>query len=151
MIEEARVEDIPTIVTMKKRMFTEVNMQHHLHENFMNKVNATYRELYATEKAVHFIIKENKEVVACAGGFIKEDIPYCFYQEEKYGFIGDVYVHPDYRNRGYARLLTSSVMNWFAQKDIHTIRLLASSGARHLYESLGFKSTDEMILNTDAR
>lgn len=94
----------------------------------------------------YFVIEDNNKIIACAGAFIKEDIPYCFYKD-KCGFVGDVYVEPRFRNRGYARELTNAVLNWFTEQNIRTVRLLASHNARHLYESVGFKGTDEMVLN----
>ncbi|WP_412677295.1 GNAT family N-acetyltransferase [Bacillus smithii] len=62
-------------------------------------------------------------------------MPYCFFKERKYGFIGDVYVEPDFRKKGYARILTDSVIKWLTEQEIKTIRLLASDNARKLYES----------------
>lgn len=146
MIRAALAEDIPSIVAIKKKMFIEMNMEDTLHTDFTEKVKALYKEWYVDGKALHFVVEENKEIIACAGGFIKEDIPYCFFQEDKYGFIGDVYVQPSFRRKGYAGLLTKSVMQWFMQEELQTIRLLASPSAKHLYESLGFKITDEMVL-----
>lgn len=122
-------------------------MEHILLDGFIQEVEKTYKELYKSGKAKHFIIKNDNKVIACAGAFIKEDIPYCFFKERKYGFIGDVYVEPDFRKKGYARILTNSVIKWLTEQEIKTIRLLASDNARKLYESLGFKGTDEMVLH----
>lgn len=85
--------------------------------------------------------------MACAGAFIKEDIPYCFFKDPQYGFIGDVYVDPRFRRKGYAKCLTNQALNWLDEKDVRTIRLLASDHARKLYQSLGFEETDQMILH----
>jgi hypothetical protein len=38
-------------------------------------------------------------------------------------------------------------LNWLIQQGVKIVRLLASQNAYHLYESLGFVKTDEMILN----
>lgn len=52
-----------------------------------------------------------------------------------------------FRQQGYARKLTNEVLDWFFEKEIKTIRLLASDNAKKLYESVGFKGTDQMILH----
>ncbi|MDQ0887862.1 GNAT superfamily N-acetyltransferase [Paenibacillus sp. V4I9] len=142
-------DEIPTIAELKLKMFEEVGMSHLLISNFIEEVISIYSTLYINGKAQHFVIEENKHVVACAGAFIKEDIPYSFYNERKYGFVGDVYVEPKFRKLGYAKLLTNAVLNWFTEQDIRTVRLLASHNARHLYESIGFKATDEMVLRIE--
>ena len=95
---------------------------------------------------LYFVIESVGQIVACAGAFVKDDIPYCFYRERKYGFIGDVYVSPEHRGKGHARALTQAVLDWFRQQDIKTVRLLASHDARSLYESLGFEATDQMTV-----
>lgn len=143
---KAECSDIVTIANLKFRMFKEVGMEHLLMDGFLNEVEQTYHLLYSERKAQHFVIEDNNQIIACAGAFIKDDIPYCFYKDRKYGFIGDVYVEPSYRKRGYARSLTNAVIGWLGEQDIKVIRLLASHNARNLYESLGFKGTDEMVL-----
>ncbi|KKI91824.1 GNAT family N-acetyltransferase [Bacillus sp. SA1-12] len=147
MIRTATILDIPAITLLKQKMFKEVGMEHLLRDDFVQVVEETYKELYEIEKAIHFVIEHENNIVACAGSFIKEDIPYCFYKDEEYGFIGDVYVEPMFRNQGYAKMLTNEVLDWFTKKDINTIRLLASDNAKKLYKSLGFKETDQMILH----
>jgi GNAT superfamily N-acetyltransferase len=139
--------EIPSIAELKLKMFKEVDMSYLLMNNFIEEVISTYRTLYMNGKAQHFVIEDNKKIIACSGAFIKEDIPYCFYKERKYGFVGDVYVEPQFRKMGYAKALTNAVLKWFTEQDIRTVKLLASHNACLLYESVGFKGTDEMVLH----
>ncbi|WP_175639155.1 GNAT family N-acetyltransferase [Metabacillus schmidteae] len=148
MIRAATLLDIHCITILKQKMFKEVGMEGLLKGNFVEEVEKTYKELYDLSKATHYVIEHNNKIIACAGAFIKEDIPYCFYKEDKYGFIGDVYVDPEYRNQGYARRLTNEVLKWFSKREIHTIRLLASDNAKSLYKSIGFTETDQMVFRT---
>jgi ribosomal protein S18 acetylase RimI-like enzyme len=147
LIRAGTLLDIAAITLLKQKMFKEVGMEHLLRDDFVKVVEKTYKELYETGKAIHFVIEHKNDIVACAGAFIKEDIPYCFYKEEQYGFIGDVYVEPQFRKQGYAIKLTNEVLDWFSNKEINTVRLLASDNAKKLYKSIGFKETDQMILH----
>ena len=61
--------------------------------------------------------------------------------------LGMFIVELHFRKYGYARALTNEVLQWFTEQNIRTVRLLASHNARHLYESIGFKGTDEMTLH----
>lgn len=142
----ATVSELPTIAHLKLEMFGEVGMQHILMDGFIDEVIHSYGQMYNLGTARHFVIESEGEIVACAGGFVKDDIPYCFYRERKYGFIGDVYVSPAHRRKGHARRLTQVVLDWFQEQDIKTVRLLASHDARSLYESLGFEATDQMTV-----
>ena len=147
MVEKATIEDIQKLVTFKMEMFQESGHSDFLADNSYSLIYNTYKDLYLSGNAQHFVIKKNLEIVACAGGFIKSDIPYCFMKVPYYGFIGDVYTEPSERNQGFAMLLTKAVMNWLKEKEVKEIHLLASSQARSLYENLGFHATDEMILS----
>ena len=58
-----------------------------------------------------------------------------------------MYVKPEYRNKGLAASLSKSCIEWFKEKNIVMVRLLASESGRPIYEKLGFKPSDEMVLN----
>lgn len=146
MIRQASSDEIKTIVELKLRMFEEAGIKHYLKATAASSIYENYCELYRNLLGVHFVVEEDDEIVACAGAFLKSDIPYCFYEPDQYGFIGDVYVMPEYRNRGYARRLTEEAISWLQAGGVMTIRLLASPAGRHLYETMGFKPTHEMEL-----
>jgi predicted GNAT family acetyltransferase len=97
----------------------------------------------------HFVFEIETEIVACAGGFIKDDIPHCFFKPSFYGFIGDVYTFPEYRKNGYATKLTKGVVKWLKEKEVRSIRLFASKEGKDIYEKIGFEESDEMVLELD--
>lgn len=147
MIRKATVQDLEIIVDYKLKMFEDVKVEHLLCNNSKQIIIKKYLKLYNLEQAVHFLKEINNKVVACAGAFIKDDIPYCFFKNPYYGFIGDVYTLKEYRNLGYAIQLTKEVIQWLRNKDIDSIRLLASEAGQHVYKKLGFDFTREMVLN----
>ncbi len=147
MIREAKKGDISEIALLKLKMFQDVEMEHILRDDFVDKVEKTYLELYHTKKAIHFLLEKDDTIIACGGAFIKEDIPYCFYKKPQYGFIGDVYVEKSYRRNGYGRLLTNCAIDWLKKRNMKRIHLLASDGGKKLYQELGFQGTEEMVLH----
>lgn len=147
MLRLATLDDIPSVVLLKLKMFQEINWDHLIRGDFLKEVEKSYSTLYENGKAIHFVIQDAGEIIACGGGFIKDDIPYCYFKDGEYGFIGDIYVIPEFRKKGYARMLTNEIINWLFNKGVNTIRLKASDDARKLYASLGFKETDEMVLH----
>lgn len=142
----AAPSDIPTIAELKLKMFQEVGLEQILMDGFVDEVISCYEQMYAAGTARHFVIEFGGQIVACAGVFIKDDIPYNFHRERKYGFLGDVYVDPDHRRKGFARALTEAALDLFREQGIITVRLLASCNARSLYEFFGFEATDQMTL-----
>jgi GNAT superfamily N-acetyltransferase len=60
--------------------------------------------------------------------------------------ILNVYTYPKYRRRGVARTLMRSMLTWCKLEGFPSVFLHASNDGRPLYESLGFKPTNEMRL-----
>lgn len=58
--------------------------------------------------------------------------------------IVNIYTEPAYRRRGVARRLMTAMLDWLRQEGYGTVCLHASDFGRRLYESLGFKATNEM-------
>jgi len=133
--------DIPAIISMKIAMFNEADVELGVdHQHLIT----LYHDYYDKKSAFHYITEKDGCVVAMAGGFLKNDFPFCLYPNPVYGFIGDVFVAPDFRRQGHARILSSKVIQKLKQNSVNSIRLLASHAARPLYEQLGFKQADMM-------
>lgn len=145
-IVEAQPIHLPRIVELKQAMFEEVGKGHLLASDFAFLVLSDYRRLYKSSEAHHFLAVHGGMIVAMAGGFIKSDIPYRYFQKSRYGFVGDVYTLPTARMRGLATRLNSLVLGWLKNEGVDMVRLLASDAARPVYEGLGFQGTHEMAL-----
>ena len=65
----------------------------------------------------------------------------------KRAMILNMYVDPDYRRRGIARALMVTMIDWCKAEGFNSVGLHASDEGRPLYESLGFKPTNEMRLS----
>ncbi len=61
-------------------------------------------------------------------------------------WILNIYVEPRFRRRGYARVMTQSLIEWCKARGFQSVALHTSDYGRSLYESLGFRSTNEMRL-----
>ncbi len=62
----------------------------------------------------------------------------------KQALVVNVYTEPEFRRRGVARLLMRAMMDWTGEQAIDSLVLHAAPDGRPLYESLGFKPTNEM-------
>jgi GNAT superfamily N-acetyltransferase len=61
-------------------------------------------------------------------------------------WIVNMYTEPEYRRRGLARRLMEAMVAWCRAQRMTTVYLHASDEGRPLYDSLGFKPTNEMRL-----
>ncbi|HEU5020346.1 MAG TPA: GNAT family N-acetyltransferase [Bryobacteraceae bacterium] len=58
----------------------------------------------------------------------------------KLAWVGMVLTHPDFRRRGFARLLMNEIMARACELKIGTVKLDATDFGRDLYESFGFRA-----------
>jgi GNAT superfamily N-acetyltransferase len=65
------------------------------------------------------------------------------------GYLLNIFVEPEYRRRGLARSLVKFCLAEARRRNIRVVTLHASQEGRPLYESLGFKPSNEMLF-TDA-
>ncbi len=66
--------------------------------------------------------------------------------EGRQGTIVNVFTEPEWRRRGIAGLLMQEIINWSKTEKIDRLILHASDDGRPVYEKLGFKESNEMLL-----
>ncbi len=71
--------------------------------------------------------------------------------EGRRGLVINVYTERAWRRHGLARQLIEHLMTWAPTSGLETLVLHASEEGRALYESLGFKPTNEMRYNIRPR
>jgi predicted GNAT family acetyltransferase len=87
------------------------------------------------ETKQYFGIRESGELISIAGVHVYST---CY----KVAALGNITTHPDYRNRGYCRMVTGRVCKSLLDDGIDHIGLNVKSdnlGAIRCYEKLGFK------------
>jgi GNAT superfamily N-acetyltransferase len=65
--------------------------------------------------------------------------------------ILNVYTELEFRRRGVARQVVQVILDWVKAHGLATVNLHASDEGRFLYESMGFKPTNEMRLKFSER
>lgn len=109
-------------------------------------------EAYIEAKDTEVIVAENeKEVVGSGYGQIRDRKTY--FQQEKMGYIGFMYVKPAYRGKGISQMIIGVLCDWFKVRDIQEIRLTVyheNPKAIRAYEKADFRQhMVEMRLNLD--
>lgn len=90
-------------------------------------------------------IEADEEVIAAGAGLrFVEWIPAIGFPDAARGYLLNVFTEPEHRQRGLARQLVARCIDECRARQIHLLALHASDHGRPLYESLGFKATNEM-------
>lgn len=147
-VDEVTIEDLDVIISLKIKMFEDAKLLHLLKDNCRGGIKTKYTQLFIDGFMKHFVVKVNDRVIAMSGAFIKDDIPYCFYKDDRYGFIGDMYTLTEFRREGIAQLLLSASVNWLKKQGITSIQLLASEQGKELYKRNGFIERPECMILT---
>jgi GNAT superfamily N-acetyltransferase len=148
-VRTATGHDLRRIIAMKLAMFEESGHASALAANARDVIFEDYQRLYVIAEAQHFVAEANGAVIACAGAFLKSDLPFRYFQVPVYGFIGDVFTEPEFRSRGIAKALNEKALAWLHLKGVTMVRLLASEAGRPLYAKLGFVASEEMVFSGD--
>jgi len=94
-----------------------------------------------------WISSDDQQAVASAGMLILDWPPHPFDPSgEIRAYLLNVYVDPRYRRKGLARRLVDGCLAEARRRDICVVTLHASQEGAPLYDQLGFKSTNEMML-----
>lgn len=148
-IRFATVEDAPTIVFQRRAMFEEI--RDHA-PGKLDAMDAAYHDwvrdrLISGEYIGWFVINDVQEIVAGAGMWIQALMPNPMEATGYRGHVVNVYTSPDYRHRGLARRLMVTILDWCKAQGITSVTLNASQFGRPLYEALGFKQDNHMIIS----
>ncbi len=96
-----------------------------------------------------WIVEYDGEPVASASLWMKEVQPRLGMEIDAAPYVLNVYTAPEHRQQGLARRMMEAILETCRAEGMPTIDLHTSEFGRHLYESLGFKPTNELRLSLE--
>lgn len=93
-----------------------------------------------------FVVTPEDAVVAGAGVQIRHLLPRPETLVDREALVVNVYVVPEYRQQGLARRLMRAILDWCPKQGIERVVLHPSVMGRHLYETMGFTPSNELVL-----
>lgn len=143
------VEDTALIVKHRHAMFSDMGYRDAawLDEMAVAFLPWVQRKMESGEYLAWFALAPDGSVAAGAGLWLQEWMPARVGRDSRRGYIINVYTEPRYRRLGLARRLMEILLDWCRQEGIAMAALNASDEGRPLYESLGFKATNDMRLD----
>jgi len=139
-LRRATTDDADTLVGHRLAMFTELGSTFDapvIRQLFRDWLLKT---MPAGEYLAWLCETEAGEVVAGAGiTLLKWPPGPSAISGERIAFVYNVYTEPAHRKRGLARRLMDAVHAWCKDNGVGALALNAAPGARHLYESQGYR------------
>jgi len=141
--------DAETITRHRRAMFSDMGYGD---VAWLDEMSAAFlpwlrRKMETGEYLAWFAVAADGSIAAGAGLWLTEWMPWRVGHDSRRGHILNVYTEAAYRRRGLARRLMETILNWCRQEGIAIATLNASDEGRPLYESLGFKTTNDMRLD----
>ncbi len=150
-IRPATPADAETIARQRDAMFLDMGEDAAKLARVHDSSLAWHRRALASGLYTGFLAERDGEVasdeVVGGAGLLWQDLPpNPDTPHHTRAYVMNVYVRPDQRGKGLARLLLERVLAECAAREVTLISLHASEAGRPLYEKLGFRPTNEMKL-----
>jgi ribosomal protein S18 acetylase RimI-like enzyme len=143
----ATAADAPIISQHRRRMFVDAGRA----DNQVLDVMAEHFEpwverMLAEGKYNGWIMTAAGQVVASAGLLILDWPPHPLDpRQDKRGYLLNVFVEPEFRRKRLASQLIEVVLSEARRRKIRVVALHSTDSGKALYESNGFRRTDEMF------
>lgn len=141
--------DAETIVRHRRSMFLDMGYQD---ITWLDEMSVAFlpwlrRKMETGEYLAWFAVAPDGSIAAGAGLWLQEWMPMRVNRDPRRGYVLNVYTEPAYRRCGLARRLMQIVLDCCREHGFVMVNLNASKEGRPLYESLGFKVTNDMRLD----
>jgi len=146
-IRYATVADAAIVAEHRARMFMDTGRLSDEGAGVMReKLHAQLPPMLSSgEYTGWFIVTQDDRVVAGAGVQVRHLLPRPETLIDREALVVNVYVVPEYRQQGLARRLMQTILDWCVEQGIERVALHPSVMGRHLYETLGFNQSNELI------
>ena len=144
MLRLAILDDIEEIYKLNTELFIVLNS---LREDIYNPIafpKIFIKSMIESLNSDYIIVEDDDKIVGYA--LIEERVsPYNDYEgfvEEHYAFIYELVVLPEYRNKGYGKVLIDEATKWAKERKLESIELNVLNhnySARAFYDTVGFE------------
>ncbi len=143
----ATVSDAVLITAHRKAMFAEMgNGTESALEEMSRNFEPWVKRMMEAEKYVGWVVEDRDRPIASAGFFELEWPPHPLDPAACHrGYLLNFFVEPKYRRLGLAHSLVKESLTEARRRGLHIVALHASEAGSPVYESMGFRTTNEMF------
>lgn len=147
-IRRASAEDLGHILHHRVAMFEEMGFRD---AEVLDRVETVSREYFTqalrARTYLGWMAEDSNGRVLGGGGIVVADWPgFPGENHAKRAWIFNMYTEPEARRCGVAKRLIQEMIAWCRGQGYGMVALHASEAGRPLYESMGFRSSNEMTL-----
>lgn len=141
-------DDVPELIRHRRGMYEDMGYNDESALAMMESTCSPFLAAALANGSVHAWLAEAGQRVVAGGFVLISPWPSHPYDGQcRRATILNMYTDPEFRRQGIARRLMQTMIDWCRREGFMNVDLHASNKGRPLYESLGFKPTNEMRLN----
>lgn len=149
-IREATVADLDVIMHHRRAMFSDMGFSDEADLKAMEATSAPFLRVGLEDGSYRGWLMERDGKVVAGGGLVIVGHPSAPNNTVPCrAWILSMYTEPQHRRRGYAKTIVETIVAWCRSEGYVNVSLHASDAGRHLYETMGFKPTNEMRLTLE--
>ena len=140
MVERAGIADIPFLTEMRLAYLQEDSGEQK--EEIIEKLKRdlpVYFEKNLNQTIFCYLVREQGEVASCAFLLVVEKPASPSFLTGKTGTVLNVYTKPQYRHKGYAKKIMTTLLQDAVDMDLSVVDLKSTEDGYHLYKAVGFK------------
>jgi ribosomal protein S18 acetylase RimI-like enzyme len=143
----ATAADVKVLTHHRRRMFVDAGrVDNQVLEIMSRNFEPWVIRMIEEGKYIGWLISEDQRVVAGAGLLLLDWPPHPLDpRSTQRGYLLNVYVEPDYRRKKLASQLIELALAEARRRKIRVVSLHSTEAGRRLYESNGFRDTNEMF------
>jgi len=147
-IRPATPQDLEVVLTHRRRMFEDMGFSERQALDAMIAVSTPLIRRGLMDGTYRgWLVETTGDVIVAGGGVIMLQFqPHPLDARPQRAWVVNMFTDPEHRRRGLARRLMQTILEWCRKDGMRSLYLHASGDGRPLYESMGFKSTNEMRL-----
>ena len=139
--------DLETVLHHRLRMFIDMGFDPAASESARQANTDLFQRALEEGRYRGFFVEDSQGSVVAGGGVVTHEF-HTGPREiaPRRSWIVNVYTEPQHRRRGLARAILGALVDLGSEEGWAAVFLHASDEGRALYESLGFKATNEMVM-----
>lgn len=143
----ATLADLAVVMHHRREMFIDMGYKDETSLRAMEATSTAFLKAGLADGSYRGWLAETEEGIVAGGGVVLLDFPSSPRDPSpRRAYIINMYTEPGFRRRGLAKLILEEMIRWCREQGFAWVALHASDAGRHLYETLGFKPTNEMRL-----
>ncbi len=148
MIRRVSLDDAYIIARMRQTMWEEMRPEESATAAFREAMFVYWYEALESGRAVGWIAEQGVTPIGMTMLLLHHHPPRPT-SEARRGYVTSVYVAPEHRRRGVGRALMEAAIAYGREQGLQRLELRTSEQGRALYEAVGFRPQEVMMLRLD--